>query len=112
MYDRARLKPQMRKDQILEAAVELAKEYGYQNFTRDQVAEVVGVTAPLISVYYPMTKLRHAVLRHATNNRIPEIIAQYIVSPGDFIGIIITNEHQQIAADYVRNNNAQNTEGV
>lgn len=66
-----------RDDRILTAAVELAKGIGYQWITRDQVAEAAEVSAGTVNnAYGSMVGLKRAVLRHAVDNAIVEIIAQ------------------------------------
>ena len=76
-----RQNPEARKDQILIAAVELAKEVGYNKMTRDAIAIKAGVSMGLVTHYFEtMTQLRRDVVRYARNNDIPEIIAQGIAN--------------------------------
>lgn len=66
-----------RKDAILAAAVEEAKEQGYQWITRDAVAKRAGVGAGSVNVAFgTMRELKRAVLRLAVDTRIVEIVAQ------------------------------------
>lgn len=66
-----------RDERIINAAVSLAKINGYQWITRDEVARVAGVgTGTINSAYGGMVELKRAVLRHAVENEIVEIIAQ------------------------------------
>jgi len=66
-----------RDGRILTAAVELAKGIGYQWITRDQVAEAAEVSAGTINnAYGSMVGLKRAVLQHAVDNAIVEIVAQ------------------------------------
>jgi len=66
-----------RNPRILAAAVELAKGIGYQWITRDQVAEAAEVSAGTINnAYGSMIGLKRAVLQHAVDNAIVEIVAQ------------------------------------
>lgn len=66
-----------RKDAILAAAVEEAKEQGYQWITRDAVARRAGVGAGSVNVAFgTMRDLKRAVLRLAVDTRIVEIVAQ------------------------------------
>jgi len=76
-----RQNPEARKDQILIAAVELAKEVGYNKMTRDAIAVKAGVSMGLVTHYFEtMNQLRRDVVRYARNNDIPEIIAQGIAN--------------------------------
>ena len=62
---RRRLEPKIRKQQILEAAIELAREKGIHSLRRDTVALYAGVGIGLISYYFnPFTKLKAAVTKH------------------------------------------------
>lgn len=64
-------------NRVLEAAVELAKGVGYQWITRDQVAEAAGVASGSVNgAYGSMVELKRAVLRHAVEHEIVEIVAQ------------------------------------
>lgn len=66
-----------RDQRIIDAAVSLAKENGYQWLTRDEVARVAGVGAGTVnSAYGSMVELKRAVLREAVEKEIVEIIAQ------------------------------------
>lgn len=82
---RGRVDPAMRKAQILFHAAELAKEIGYHNMSRENIAEAAGVSVGLITKYFGnMVKLRRAVIRYAINRQIPEIIAQGIINKDRF----------------------------
>lgn len=66
-----------RKAAILAAAIEEAKEQGYQWITRDAVAKRAGVGAGSVNVAFGvMVELKRAVLREAVASRIAEIVAQ------------------------------------
>lgn len=66
-----------RKAAILAAAIEEAKEQGYQWITRDAVAKRAGVGAGSVNVAFGrMVELKRAVLREAVARRIVEIVAQ------------------------------------
>lgn len=74
---KSRANPELRKDQILTAAVELAKTKGYHKITRDAVAQSANVSAGLVSRYFnTMNHLRRSIMGVALNKEIPEIIAQ------------------------------------
>lgn len=72
-----RTNPDIRRGYILQAAIKLAKEMGYQNITRDAVAYEADISSSLIANYYPrMIDLKNAVLEAAMDSEIPEIVAQ------------------------------------
>lgn len=81
-----RVHPLLRKDHILNVAIELAQQPGgYNNLTRDAIAEHAGVSMGLINNYFgTMIQLRRAIMRAAIKREIPEIIAQ---------GIAINDKH-------------------
>lgn len=74
---KSRTNPGLRKAQILTVAIELAKEKGYREITRDGVAESAGVSMGLVTRYFgTMKQLKTAVMRSAVKQGIPEIVAQ------------------------------------
>lgn len=74
---RTRLKPEARKTDILEAAVLLARETGYTNVTREQIAERVGVSGPAIQYHFGnMAQLRRDLMRRAVKAGDLAVIAQ------------------------------------
>lgn len=76
-----RLNPALRKEQILEAAIELAIKNGYQHVTRDTIASHAGVTYSLVTHYFnTMPQLKRAIMRAAISREIVEIIAQGLAS--------------------------------
>lgn len=71
----------MRKNEILEAATQLAREDHYQRIQRAGVAQRAGCGAGTINLYFgDMEGLRDAVVRHAVEIEDTDIIAQAIVS--------------------------------
>lgn len=63
--------------QILQAAVDLAAMHGWQNFTRNEVAERAGVAQGAVHYHYgTMQQLRRAVMGEAVRTRHLRIIAQ------------------------------------
>ena len=75
--NKSRTDPKLRREQILNVAVSMAKRGGYHKITRDAIAENAGVSMGLVSRYFgTMTKLRRAIMRAAIVQEIPEIIAQ------------------------------------
>ena len=70
------LKKEVRRDQILTAAVEMAMTEGYLKLTRDGVAERAGVAMGQVNhIFSTMTKLRRAVMRCAVKRELLPIIA-------------------------------------
>ena len=72
-----RTAPQERRELILEAAIKLSIEIGYNKITRDKIAEYAQVTSSLIAVHFPrMQSIKAAVMEAAVERDIVEIIAQ------------------------------------
>ena len=72
-----RKSPAERKREILDAAVELAQERGYQGLTHSHVAGRVKVSPSLVRKYYEnKSKLHDAVMSEAVRLGIPEIVLQ------------------------------------
>lgn len=71
-----------RRAQIIAAATQLAKLHGYQNVTREQIAEVVGYgSRSSINVHFAsMHLLRDTLMAEAIDNRDLTIIAQGLVA--------------------------------
>lgn len=69
--------PAERKREILDAAVELAQDQGYQNLTHSRIAGAVKVSPSLIRKYYvDKSQLRDAVMSEAVRLEIAEIVLQ------------------------------------
>ena len=78
---KTRTDPELRRDQILTAAVQLSVSEGYDKFTRDELAVHADVSPGLINRYFgTMKQLRRAIMRHAVKNELPEIVAQGLVN--------------------------------
>ena len=61
---------------ILKAAIEVAKEDGFDKLSRNAIVEKAGVSAGRVSqAYGTMNKLKRAVMRHAVQHKILEVIA-------------------------------------
>ena len=72
-----RLKPTIRKAEILAAALFLARQQGYTNVTRDEIAERVGVSGSTVQYHFgTMTQLRTELMRYAVKLRHPRVVAQ------------------------------------
>ena len=69
--------PAVRRREILDAAIELARESGYLKMTHSHVAGRVEVSPSLIRKYYvDKSKLRDAVMVEAVRLKIAEIVLQ------------------------------------
>ncbi len=71
-----RLKPKERRKQILDVAIQLAREKGFESLTRDDIANRAGVSHGLVTHYYnTMKQVRRDVMRAAVRQEILDIIA-------------------------------------
>ena len=76
-----RLKPQKRKEQILNAALILAEKTNYIQLTRKSIADEAGCSEASVTKYFgTMTKLKRSVVRAAIVKEILAIIAQALVT--------------------------------
>lgn len=74
---KTRANPELRREQILNVAVDMAIKDGYNNIRRNGIAETAGVSENLVTNYFnTMTQLRRDIIRVAIKKEIPEIIAQ------------------------------------
>lgn len=72
-----RLTPAMRRQTILSAAVKLSTPRGYQQITIREVADLAGVSHPLVAHYFPtMDSLRAEVMVEAVRLGVVAIVAQ------------------------------------
>lgn len=77
MKQTRRLKPDVRKEEILSAAVVLAEDKGYSRVTRDEVAAAIGVTGSAIQYHFgTMCQLHRDIMRHAVKCRNAKVVAQ------------------------------------
>jgi len=85
-----RANPEMRKEHILKAAVNLAMEAGYKSVTREGVANCAGISEGLVTRYFgTMNQLRTAIIRYAVKQEIVEIVAQ---------GLAVSDPHAKKAS--------------
>lgn len=76
-----RLKADVRKDEILAAAVKLAAKGHYNSVTREQIAQAVGVTGPAVQYHFgSMPQLKRAIMRAAVAAGNLKVIAQGLVA--------------------------------
>lgn len=80
---RQRLDPDIRKQQILDAAIDLSIQKGYRQLTRQSIANKIRCAAPLINHYYGnIENLRDIVLQIAIEREIMPILAESYGSRG------------------------------
>lgn len=76
-----RLKPEIRKNQILIAALSLAAEGHYTQVSRDKIAALCGVTGTAVQHHFgTMKQLRRAIIRYAIANSNHKVVAQAIIA--------------------------------
>lgn len=72
-----RLKPSLRKSQILDHALACARKHGYSNVTRKMIADEADISEALVSVYWgTMTQIRRSIMRQAVAVGDAAIVAQ------------------------------------
>lgn len=77
MKKEKRFKPEVRKPEILAAALSLAHAKGYQNVTRKEIAEAVGISGPSVQYHFgTMQQLRGDLMRYAVKQRDAVVVAQ------------------------------------
>lgn len=76
-----RLKPDVRKEEILAAALPLAVSDGYSTLTREQVGEAAQVSGPVLNYYWgTMRQFRRALLRYAIQVECLSVVAQGVIN--------------------------------
>ena len=76
-----RLKPEVRKEEIIACALELAQATDYARLTRDQIAKAAGVSGPAILYHFStMQQLRNAVMRTAVKRENLLVIASGLLA--------------------------------
>lgn len=79
--DIGRANPNLRKTQILNVAIELSRDIGYQHITRSKVADAARISEGLVTRYFStMNQLKREVMRTAIKREILEIIAQGLIA--------------------------------
>ena len=88
---RVYLKKDVRRDQILTAAIAMSLDVGFSKITRDGIAERAGVAMGQVNhIFNTMVQLRRAVMRAAVNRELLPIIAQ---------GLALGDKHAQAASE-------------
>src|SRR4051812_36301386 len=96
-----RLTATARRDEILRAALRVAKREGFIEFTRDQVAVEAGCSTGTISTYYDIDGLKLAVLKLALKLQAWGILRGLLIGP--YKGRIrITKEQKQQILQHIR----------
>lgn len=76
-----RLKPAARKDDILAAALPLAEVKGYENLTRNEVAQAAGVSGPTVMYHFgTVGALKAAIVRYAVEKESLRVVAQAVIA--------------------------------
>lgn len=90
-------RPASRKTEILDAALTLARNIGYQAITRDALADVARCSPATISVYFgTMPRLRRAIMSAAVARDDMIVIAQGL-AVGDVKARAATAEQKRAA---------------
>lgn len=77
---KSRVAKALRHEQLLQVALIIAVEIGYNNLTRDAIAERADVSVSLVTSHFgTMKQLKRKIMREAIKQEIPEIIAQGLV---------------------------------
>jgi AcrR family transcriptional regulator len=98
-----RIKPDLRRELILDAAIRLSAEIGYKSITRDAVANAAGISSTLVGKYYPtMIQLKTAVMEEAIARRSVEVVAQGLATRHP-LALRIDDELRQEVVDYLSN---------
>jgi AcrR family transcriptional regulator len=92
--------PEVRREQILAAAITLAARTNYATVTRKQIADHCGIAEGLVSKYLgTMIELRRTLMRTAVHDAPTNPHARRIVAQGLTAG----DKHARKASDLVKN---------
>lgn len=76
-----RLSPNVRTDQLLDVALDLAARDGYASLTRDGIAAAAGVSGGLVTARLgTMEAIRRSVMRRAVQRRVARVVAEGLVA--------------------------------
>lgn len=90
-----RLKPEDRKQQLLESALVLLREDGYKHVTRIGVAAMTGTTEALVNRYFGSRNgMRAEVVAEAAKRRDKKALAQVVAA-----GYVLTGLPRQLERD-------------
>lgn len=92
-----RLKPEKRKQEILQAAVDLAVKFSYMTLTRNQVSKKAKVSTALVNQYFgTMQKLKTDVMVYSVNNKILRVIGQGLLNNDPIAQMISPDLREQV----------------
>ena len=98
---RLRKKPEERKKELLQNAIELSIEHGYIYITREMLANYSDVSEALINNYFgTIDNLKSEIVLEAIKEEIPQIILQALVL-NDPLATRITPKIRKKAARYL-----------
>lgn len=76
-----RLDPEVRRAEILDAALRMSRLHGYREVTREDISRAAKCSEALVSSYFgTMVKVRRAIVRAAIDQRDLAILAQVIAA--------------------------------
>lgn len=82
---RIRMTPKDRRETIMRAAIDLAREYGYENISQSDIALRAGCAKGLVIHYFAtMPQLRRALMRAAITQEVVEIVAQGLAAGDNY----------------------------
>ena len=111
MSEQKRLKPEIRREQVLSVAVDIAIKHGYNAVTRERIAEQGGISTGLVSkVFNTMNQLHRAVMRCAIHREELSIIAHGIAT-GCRIAHGADDVLKRRAMDWMIENGCNDTDG-
>jgi AcrR family transcriptional regulator len=94
---RLRKVPAVRKEEILNAAIDLAMRIGYQKITREAVAKCANTSESLITQYFDsMQHLKRVIIRTAVDREVFSIIAQALSLNDSYIKNISPELKQRV----------------
>lgn len=103
---KVRVAPDLRREHLLSAAVELAKRRGYQMLTREDVAAAAGVSPSLVShVLGTVDDIKREVMERAITAGVVVVVAQGIFVKDPIASKASDSIRQEAAAYLVRNGN-------
>ena len=88
------LNPKIRKADLLDVALRLARKHGYAKITRAQIAELANLAEGTVSYHFgTMNKLRVEVMRYAVKQNDPIVVMQ---------GLAVKDRHAAHASPELR----------
>ena len=99
-----RLKPEVRKTEVLDAAIRVANENNYYSMQRVEIATEAGCSEATVTKYFgTMGQLKKQVLRYALKNNINHIVAQGILQRDAYMMRATTvTQRQHVIASLIK----------